>query len=178
MTRGQRFSRVRLRRCNLATAACFDDGEVRICHSHVQKTRQVMAELQVYASVDEVSDWLNGTFQCALCSHAFPCTQLLSTVLRASAWRLWWHFKCPTLLVRWEGWPELHHGAVGCLRFGGCSRTMTAWQHSCRIWPSANVWGARRQGASGSGSGVAARWAMCFPSEQHMRDQFCKSPAL
>lgn len=35
-------------------AACFDDGEVRICQSHVKKTRQVMAELRVYATVDEV----------------------------------------------------------------------------------------------------------------------------
>ena len=35
-------------------AACYNDGNVRVCTTQQQPEKQVMAELRVYASVDEV----------------------------------------------------------------------------------------------------------------------------
>ena len=46
-------------------AACFEDGDVRICHHQSQPARQVVAEMRVYASVDEVLPW-HRHYQAAL----------------------------------------------------------------------------------------------------------------
>lgn len=61
----------------LPIAACFNDGEVRVCHTESQnKTRQVMADMRVYASVDEVC----RHSQCLRFTSQWSITQCLNDI--------------------------------------------------------------------------------------------------
>lgn len=53
---------LRVHRWTLSPAACVDSASgVRVCHMQQERSRRIMAEVQVYASVDQVTPLSPGT---------------------------------------------------------------------------------------------------------------------